>query len=162
VNRKTGAPEDDRLWSVAKEGKMSRMMKLLGLPDDARRALEVVAEKYGLTVAMTNAKHRDTGAGFWFEFSIADDGEKEDAQRRAFALKCCCRVTQYQVQAEDYGMILTHKGMRYKLVGVNTDADKYPLATEALDDGPNYRLPMEAFRIAKGTASALDKARYAA
>jgi hypothetical protein len=46
------------------------------------------------------------------------------------------------VKPEDYGRVFTHKGLRYRVVGINRDADKYPIQTKAMDGGPDYRFPL--------------------
>jgi hypothetical protein len=139
---------------------MSKTYKMMQAEVELRAAIDQIAARHGLTASITNSKDDVVEFGFWTKFTIADTAQKEDLQRREFAFNCSCRVTQYQVKPEDYGMILTCKGKRYKLVGVNRDADKYPLVTEALDGGPDYRLPMQMFRKAKGTLNEMEKLVY--
>lgn len=124
-------------------------------------AMEELAARHGLNVKITNEKVEGAKAGFWFSFELADQDEKDEVSRQEFAAKCYCRATKFEVKPDDYGTIMVVKGLRYKLVGVNPYADKYPLNTEALDGGPSYRLPMQYFRVAKGTASEVEKAVYA-
>jgi hypothetical protein len=130
------------------EGKMNKTSReirlgMLGLAPDATKAIGELAEKYGLEVSMTNQKSSPNGWGCWFQFTIPESREeKEERQRLSFMSNVHARVCRGRVKAEDFGRVFSHKGLRYRIVGINRDADKYPIQTEALDGGPDYRFPL--------------------
>jgi hypothetical protein len=121
---------------------MGTMMGLLGLPRAAREAMEEVAEKHGLTVNLTNVKNSAVGVGFWFQFEIADEAEKDAVKKQEFMSSLHARVCRGRVKPEDFGRVFWHDGEQYRIVGINRDADKYPIQTEGLNGAKNYRFPL--------------------
>jgi NAD-specific glutamate dehydrogenase len=139
----------------------SALMLNLGLPHQVIEALEGLAEANDATVKIMNQRDDAGRRGFWVSFEMKDGEEKDDELRRKFMSDRHSRVCQGQVDADDFGRIIVAKGLRYRLVGINRDADKYPLQTEALDGGPSYRFPLVKLRMAKGTATDVEKVIYA-
>jgi hypothetical protein len=123
--------------------------------------VQALAARYGFRLRRAGGSIDIARSVLKFEVTpdARQDPEAAEALRRKqFERDCICAATGYgQVMPDDYGLIMTCRGLRYKLVGVNRDAPKYPLITEALDGGPSYRLSMTHFRVAKGTGSNLDK-----
>ena len=105
------------------------------LRDDISEALEPIAEKYGITIEPGNVSYTDIDATMKLSLKAAGD---VDYELEKFNQLC----QSYGFEPEHYRMDVFLSGQRFKLVGFNPKAQKYPLLIEA-DNGKRYKAPVE-------------------
>lgn len=71
------------------------------------------------------------------KITLIDSGNQESQGRTILRLA----GPYYGLTEDDYGATITSKGKTFKLVGINTNAPRYPLQMENQADGAVWRFP---------------------
>ena len=111
------------------------------IAEEAREALQAVAEAHGMTVKVGGGSYDPTIGTFKpkVEFSLGDAERLEFERNAPF----------YGFQAEDYGRQFMNPNGTFKIVGFNNRAPKRPILAEHVTTGRRYRFPESAVRSLK-------------
>lgn len=104
--------------------------KVKEINEGTREALEKVAERFGLTVKVGGGKF-DSGT-FTPKIVYAEQGN-DRVEFEDNAWKVGLRET-------DFERVVTIQGTRYKLVGINLRAPRYPIVAVDLASGKQFKL----------------------
>lgn len=117
----------------------------------AAKALQAVAEQYGLTI--TEGGHRfSNGQTGQLNFSLAlpsADGEAQTAQEIAFRRNAVL----WGLKPSDLGEVITYNGNEFRITGANPKKPKYAILAVRLSDNKEYGLTHQ------GVAQALELKR---
>lgn len=118
------------------------------LAGEAERALQTVAQKYGLKLTYKGGSYGSTQCALKFEFAVVNgDGIAET--REAVDFRRAARL--YGLEAEDLGRIFkSFAGDRFKIVGLSARAKRYPILAERVRDGARFKFPHREVQIQLG------------
>jgi len=106
--------------------------------DGALEKLAQYAAELGLAVKQEGrwSYYRDgTTLQLKIQFVVGGEAGLEDKARTEFELL----AWRYNLNAEDFGAIVTSRGRKFKLIGFNTKARRYPYLFEDLSNGDKIR-----------------------
>lgn len=112
------------------------------LLEECRKALEPVAQKFGLDLQRKNCtfKEKECPVPFLMKATSVDkygnvlSQEVVDFQDRAIL---------YGLKKEDLGRTFEKRGKQFKIVGLRPRNHKYPIICEATKTGKKYKFPAE-------------------
>jgi hypothetical protein len=113
------------------------------LAEKAEEALEALAQEMGVTFKRGNGSYDYAAGTFSFkgEFGVEGSGRSKFERDVKYLFKS-------GLTADDYEREFTSKGKRFKIVGINLRAPKYPVQATCLDDGRSYKFPETSVRLA--------------
>ena len=91
--------------------------------DEAEKALEAIATKYGLTVAQHGGTIEPLCLVAKFAFRVTDQQATETAARKAFDQYC----TLFDMTPAHFGAVFSYKNSTYRVSGLNLSSGKYPI-----------------------------------
>jgi hypothetical protein len=110
---------------------------------DAEKALEDVADLYGITVTYKGGSYDRNGANAKLRFEIAAPdavtGVALSAEVQAF--KSLAHV--YGLKPEDLGSEFKVRNTVYKITGLKNSRPKYPISAIRVSDGKAFKFPSE-------------------
>lgn len=112
----------------------------------AQKALEAVAEQYGLTITPAPGRYSN-GATGQITFSLAlptADGQAQTAEEIAFKR----HATLWGLTPEDLGETFAMSGKQYRITGANPKKPKYAILGIRVSDGKSFGFPYEGVRDA--------------
>lgn len=110
------------------------------LRDDMEKALDAVAKKHGITIAIGKMSYTENNISVKIELAtvgesgLANNREAEDFKRYA---------SMYELAPTDFGREFSVRGDRYQIVGLNTRKQKFPIKCKRASDGKVYGLHAE-------------------
>jgi len=117
--------------------------QVVGLRKKLQAALEKVSEELGWKLSLGSCKYSSV-AEFKLEAApIGDTGEAVSKVAEDF--KKLARV--YGFKPEDLGRQFQYGGYRFELLGLNIKYRKYPVLAKRIQDGKQYKLPIEVASI---------------
>lgn len=123
------------------------------LYSEVQRKMEQVAAEYGLKLKMRRWTFANSGAyvNGGFRFAVIEAGQAMGPERADFARN----APKLGLESTDLDKEFEwHDGSRWRIVGINMRAKKYPvLAVEAKDNGKRCRFPAPAVRECLGRKS---------
>lgn len=120
----------------------TQMLKEIRL--DINRALESVAEKYGVAIKAGNASFSSTNAVFKLELSSVVGSEVITKEKAAFLEF----ANSLDIKKEALAQFFSFNGKMVKFIGYNPRSSKYPYI--GVIDGKEYRLPSSFGAILRG------------
>jgi len=117
--------------------------------DELTVAMGAVAARYGLRVAVDRKSLRCNSQSCEFKVEVLVEGA-QDQRRQEFDLYC----GRFGLRSEHYGQEFQYQDKRWRLVGLNLQAAKYPIAAELVSTGTTYKLPLDAVRQLTGAVPA--------
>lgn len=117
------------------------------LRSEINDALKTVGDKHNLTVQIGRSiTYDDAGFTARIEGVEVTNPDDKDAVERAKFERDVSRV--YGVEKDDFHRSFSHNGTRFKLVGVNPKAKKYPIIGKN-GNGTRYKFPLSVLQHAK-------------
>jgi hypothetical protein len=110
--------------------------------DEARAALEPIAEKYGLTLDRKGRTYHRDSLPVMFQFLIKeldDDGNTLSAAAKDFQKY----APLYGLKATDLFKEFTSRGEKFRITGFKPKSRKYPVLGENVKTGKTYKFPLE-------------------
>jgi len=119
---------------------------------EVKKALEPVAERYGLTLDRKGRSFYRDKVPVMFELlvtkedenGVALDGKAQEFKRHASLMG---------MKASDLGREFTYAGKVYRITGMNRRAKKYPILAEDVRQGKSYKFPADFVREALKSAA---------
>jgi hypothetical protein len=110
------------------------------ISEDAKIALQKVAEQYGLILKQEAGRFSNTNFTVKFTFVCeTEDGIPADFARLA---------PLYDLTVEDFGREFTTYNGTYRVTGINSRRPKYPVSAECVRTGKGYKFPASAVKRA--------------
>ena len=103
-------------------------------------ALKPACQQFGVDVDIAGGNFGSTYATLKFKVAVVGDGGVVETPERQ-ALKIYAHI--YGVKPTDTDLELTHRGDKYKLVGIAINRDKYPMLLERVRDGKQILVTRE-------------------
>ena len=114
------------------------------LSDEALRALQLVAEKHGLTVRYEGGSFTTADCKLRFTFACqTGEGIPADFARLA---------PRYGLKAEDWGKTFQLQGMEMRLTAIKPSRRKFPITVERTRDGKGFKLTAHDVKAALAAA----------
>jgi hypothetical protein len=113
---------------------------------DAQKALEDVAELYGISIDYKSASFARDGANATLKFEIVapDPTTGEALSREAQDFKLLAH--RHGFEPEDLGSEFTVSGTVYKITGLKPRRHKYPICADRVSDGRSFKFPAETIK----------------
>ncbi len=122
--------------------KLSRAT-LTQLRDDINRAFKDIENKYGVQIKTAGARFTATEANFKVQINTIDaNGVVETSERSRFTTL----AHNYDLEPEWLDQEFMHQGIRYKILGLNTRAKRYPVQVLRMDSKTAYKFPSKLVR----------------
>jgi hypothetical protein len=123
-------------------------VKLLG--EKAEQALAELADSMGVAFSKQNGKFDPIAGTYTFkgEFSLEGSGQAK-FERDVLGLPTS------GLKADDYGREFNAQGKRFKIIGINLRAPKYPIEVTCFDDGKSYKFRASQVRLALASSQIL-------
>ncbi|KKM67498.1 hypothetical protein LCGC14_1470550 [marine sediment metagenome] len=113
------------------------------LRDDIDQALKDVADKHGVKITVNGARYRATEGDFKVKVNtIGTNGVVETAKRSSFI----ALASHHGLDPKWIDREFMHQGIRYKILGLNTRAKRYPVEVLRMDMGTAYKFPLKLVR----------------
>lgn len=113
------------------------------LRTDLNTEFEKIGKKLGLTLNFGNITFDSSEVRFKLHIhervaGASPEKQKMNADMMNFAKKCC----KYNLMPSDYGKTFKSlTGKTFKIVGLNTRAQRYPIICEDVSTGKKYKIP---------------------
>lgn len=109
------------------------------LRDELNAAVAKVGEKHNLAIRFENAKYDDSSIDFNVKTVVLGEGETnmEEALFRQYA-------PLFGFREKDYGKVFFYGENKFKLIGFNPKARKYPVLARDISNDTCYKLPLDA------------------
>ena len=111
--------------------------------EDAESALQMVAERYGLTLKRESGSFTATAFTVKFTFQCETEGGIPADFVRLAPL--------YALTPEDFGKEFTTPSGTYRITGINPRRRKYPISGECVRTGKGYKFTESAVRVSVHT-----------
>jgi hypothetical protein len=113
---------------------------VLAISAEVKAALQVIADKYGITLSPKGRTYRRDAMPVFFEFTItavSADGqvlsrEAQDFQKYA---------AEFTFEPTDLGREFTNRGETFRIVGLKPNAHAYPILGQNVKTGKVYKFP---------------------
>jgi len=101
-------------------------------------ALLELSEKYGIEIKTGSASFSNTNVTFKLELAtVGSDGEVNTKEMDDFRHN----AWRFGLSEDDLGKEFTHRGNRYRVVGMKPRSPKYPIIAERIGDGARFKFP---------------------
>lgn len=104
--------------------------------DAAEKALQQIAEEFGVQITRKGGNYSDGSATIKFEFAeIGEDGTAKTREAEDFAMY----ANRYGLEASDLGRDFTSRGDTFTISGCAPRARKMPILATRKADGKRYK-----------------------
>lgn len=112
---------------------------LRAMRDDITKALEPVAQKYGLSSLVAgNASYSPYGSAFTYKVNGIGDAQAEEVKN----VEAQSKYAKMLGLPEDaVGRMFTSRGETFKITRIDINKPKYPIIATNLGNGKSYKFP---------------------
>lgn len=113
------------------------------------RELKEIGDKYGVTVKYGGGRYGGSTGEIKLRLDVQDAGSGQSGREQEFKMFAAW----YDLQASDFGREFWSRGEKFRIVGVNRSAPKYPIICERVRDGASFKFTAFAVKTALGNAT---------
>ena len=122
------------------------------LSEEIEKALQPLAEKYGLKITRGNASYGDSNLTLKVNVAtVAADGTAVTKEAESFKMN----AERFGLHADDLGRTFDCRGRQVRLIGAKPRSPKYPLLVEEVDSGKVFKFTAEGVRAGLARATAV-------
>lgn len=136
---------------------MITAMNISDIRNDMQSALQAVAEKYNLHINLGRIRYSEKElrcklTALSIDVLAPTTTETASTETSPNQIEWNLYCDRYGLRREHYGVVVSLRGERYKLVQIKNRYRKYPIIAQKISTGRSYKWPAATVRTALGSA----------